>query len=301
MLRAPIRSGSAEYRMNAVWIAVGVTLVLGGLVVAWLNLRRRGRPRLSDEEIQREVVEHLRRTLPSVTIATEKPREIKLAGPNDQEATMFLDNLIAAVNASRGRMEDRERIYGEFSRPLRVFAGVDTRPSLNDQIDKILPRLVHREYLENMGGAEVLNRRLGETPLHVAYVVDEEASVRFVTVKDLEELGMSAEQLDELAMKNFRPKLPEGAYRDIMERAGKATILSEGDSFDASRLLLVMERLGPGEVIAAAVPDRDTLVIVPRPDEATWAKLETVAATPRSSRVILGRPLRVTSLGIEVR
>ena len=287
--------------MNAVWIAVGVMLVLGGLVVAWLNLRGRGGPGLSDEEIQREVVAHLKLALPTLKVVEEKPRELKLAGPDDQEATMFLDNLIVAVNASRGRAEDRERIYEEFSRPLRVFAGVETRPSVTAQTEKILPRLVHREYLESMGEAAVLNRRLGETPLHVAYVVDEEASVRFITDKDLEELGMSAEQLDELAMKNFRPKLPEGAYRDIMERVGKATILSEGDSFDATRLLLVMERLEPGEVIAAAVPDRDTLVIVPRPEEGTWEKLETVAATPRSSRVILGRPLRVTSLGIEVR
>lgn len=285
-----------------VGISIGVTLVLVGAVLLCINLlRRRRNMNLSDEQIQQEVVDHLARTLPGLSLAENKPGEIKLRNASGEEATMFMDNLIPAVRASRGRPRDRARIYDEFTRPLARYAGVTQEAPIGSQTDRIMPRLVHREYLDNMGPAGPVHRRLGESPLHVAYVLDEEASVRFLVERDLADLGMTIDQVDALAMKNFRPRLPEKAFRDIMERAGKATIISEGDSYDASRLLLMMDRLGPGEALAVAVPDRDTLVVVPNPSEGAWPALEKVAAEPRSSRVILSRPLRVTSTGIEVR
>jgi uncharacterized protein YtpQ (UPF0354 family) len=288
--------------MYLVWISIGVVLILAGVVLAWSNyLARRRGPRLSDDQIQQEVVAHLARTLPTLKVVELKPREIKLHNASGEEATMYLENLIASINASRGRDEDRARIYDEFTRPLGQYAGVVQVAPIATQTASIFPRLVHREYLDQMAPGDPVHRRIGETPLHVAYVLDEENSVRFITSKDLAELAMTQEQLEALAMGNFRPRLPEKSFREIMERPGKATVISTGDSYDASRVLLLMEHLGAGEVLGVAVPDRDTLVVVPQPDDAAWASLAGIAAKPRSSRVMLGRPLRITSLGMEVR
>lgn len=285
-----------------VGISIGVTLVLVGVALLTINLLRRRRAlRPADSQIQQEVVEHLARTFPTLSVAENAPGVIRLRNASGAEATMHMDNLIPAVRASRGRPGDRARIYQEFINPLARYAGVAEVRPLSSQTERIMPRLVHRDYIESMSGSGPIHKRLGETPLHVAYVLDEGSSVRFLVESDLSELGIDVERLDELAKANFRPRLPEKAFRDIMDRSGKATIISEGDSYDATRLLLILERLAPGRVVAAAVPDRDTLVVVPDPGEEAWPTLERVAATPRSSRVMLPRPLRLTSLGIEVR
>lgn len=285
-----------------VGISIGVTLVLVGAALLTINLiRRRPGVNLTDAQVQQEMVEHLGRTLPGLSVAESGPGLIRLRNASGAEATVHMDNLIPAVRASRGRPSDRARIYAEFAEPLARFAGGDAEASLASQIGRIMPRLVHQGYIESVAGSAPLHRRLGETPLHVAYVLDEASSVRFLVQSDLDALGWSIERLDATAMSNFRPRLPEGAFRDIMARSGKATIVSEGDSYDATRLLLILERLDPGRVVGAAVPDRDTLVVVPDPDEGAWPALERAAGSPRSSRVVLARPLRLTSLGVEVR
>lgn len=69
------------------------------------------------------------------------------------------------------------------------------------------------------------------------------------------------------------------------------------DTYDAARLLLVQDHLMPGESVAAIIPDRDTLVLVPLPRDDDWGPLRVLAGRP-VREPLYDRPLRVTFEGV---
>src|SRR5262249_51190113 len=74
------------------------------------------------------------------------------------------------------------------------------------------------------------------------------------------------------------------------------------DSFDAARLLLVPEHLEDGEAIAAVIPDRDTLALLPVPQDNDWSKIAELAKMPlKPDHLLLNRPVKVTRAGFEVK
>jgi hypothetical protein len=73
-----------------------------------------------------------------------------------------------------------------------------------------------------------------------------------------------------------------------------------GDTFDATRLLLVPEMLNEGEALAIVIPDRDTLGLLPVPADGNWAPIRKLARTPASPYTLLDKPLRATRDGFEV-
>ena len=77
-------------------------------------------------------------------------------------------------------------------------------------------------------------------------------------------------------------------------------MIKSGDTYDAARLLLVQQHLEPGEEIAALIPDRDTLALMPVPENEDWSNLAELARTPGGDRILLQAPLRVTADRIEV-
>ena len=71
------------------------------------------------------------------------------------------------------------------------------------------------------------------------------------------------------------------------------------DGLDAARLLLLPGLLRPGESVAAAVPDADTLIVVSVPASGDWS-LHKKLASMNEGEPLLGRPLRVTHGGISL-
>jgi hypothetical protein len=87
---------------------------------------------------------------------------------------------------------------------------------------------------------------------------------------------------------------------DVVRRAlaeNAVNVLEGGDSFDAERLLPVPGVLGEGEELAAAIPDRDTLVLASPPTDGDWSAMGKLARAPAGD-VLWPEPLRVTSTGI---
>jgi hypothetical protein len=114
--------------------------------------------------------------------------------------------------------------------------------------------------------------------LAVAYVVDQDRSVSYVTQERLAKWGISADDLHAAAIENLSAKSQElEAHAAQDESGGIYLILFQTmDGFDASRVLLpnLHEKLRGhlGSPFAAAIPNRDILLCF-RNDEETVAKL----------------------------
>ena len=105
--------------------------------------------------------------------------------------------------------------------------------------------------------------------------------------------------LHALALENLgRTFGPEPVRKTLSENS--ITMIKCLDSYDAARLLLLPGYLQPGEALAALVPDRDTLTILPLPGGGNWAPLAELAKSAASDHLLLDRPLRVTCDGFGV-
>jgi hypothetical protein len=202
----------------------------------------------------------------------------------------------------RPRVDPPRLIAVHFS----LFDGTTTTPLKPDEPeaparDKILPRLVTQAFLDRIPEDSPLpHRALDDTGLFVAYVEDGEHSVRFIMGTVADELGLSEYELNELALENLSQTvdMQQVVRRALAEAA--ITCIKARDSFDAARVLLIPNCLQPGEVLAALVPDRDTLTLVWPPRDGNWAPLAELAKVPASDHLLLDRPLQVTCEGFEV-
>ncbi len=166
--------------------------------------------------------------------------------------------------------------------------------------DRILPRLVTRAFVARVPPDNGFpHRPLGDTGLFVAYVVDGDDSVRYVMGPLVDEVGLGEEDLYELALTNLGKTFDFDALRESV-RKHSITAVKCLDTFDAARLLLVPRGLRPGEAVAALVPDRDTLTLLPVPHDGNWLPLAELAKVPASDHLLLDRPLRVTHDGFEM-
>src|SRR5262249_5007414 len=123
-----------------------------------------------------------------------------------------------------------------------------------------------------------------------------------LTPSDAKSLGVEGAALRALAMKNLGRSLSVENIRKMIA-GGQLNMVKKLDSFDAARLLLVQAALKPGESVAALVPDRDTLVVMPVPPDGNWSKLRELAKIPPGdpTHALLARPLLVTPEKIEAR
>ncbi len=168
--------------------------------------------------------------------------------------------------------------------------------------NRILPRIVTADFLDRAGTAnEVPHRPLGHTGLFIVYVMDDENSVRFIMGPLVGRLEMEEPDLYDLALTNLmktfdvrHPKLRESLRQNAI------TTIKCMDTFDAARLLLIPRFLQPGEALAALVPDRDTLTLMPIPADGNWQPLVELAKVPASEHLLLDRPLKVTCDGFTV-
>jgi hypothetical protein len=113
-----------------------------------------------------------------------------------------------------------------------------------------------------------------------------------------EELGLDLDSLHRRALENLARTFAPHGVRAVIDERSLVTVKS-GDSYDAARLLLVGRHLGEGEAVLAAIPDRDSLVLIPLPDdESDLSTLAKLAKTRGGARPICNQLLKVTKDGI---
>jgi hypothetical protein len=255
-------------------------------------------------DLARDFVAYLRANGLKVTVTkqTEDDLELSIAmGGHDAKPAIALENLERYVSdAVAGGASPAAAKQQLFAKYLATIRGFDHPPvTLAHDGEHVMPRLVPAGYVPS---ADVMIAgKLGDTGLEIAYVIDAEGSVKYLSRSDAKSLGLAPDALRALAMKNLARTMPVEALRKLV--AGSTfQVVKQMDSFDAARLLLLQAALKKGESVAALVPDRDTLVVAPVPADGNWEKLRAAAQVPSGGdHPLLKRPLLVTPDKIEAK
>lgn len=234
-----------------------------------------------------------------VTAESESHLALKLAG--GETGTLFLANvysgLAQALNDPAVRREAM-RAFVESALSQQAEAGQPL--SMAAHGSRLMPRLQPEDFLASGDAKDPLVRAPSGIPgLVTVFVLDGESSVMYLTESRLGELEIDAGGLREHAFRNLLRVTPEQPIRSAVE-GGALVMLKAGDSFDATRLLLVPQMLRPGEELAAFIPDRETLGLLAVPVDGDWKGIRKLARTPASPYALLDRPLRVRSDGFEI-
>lgn len=248
---------------------------------------------------RREFVAYLREQDPELRI-TEHPDRLEIARGAREPGTLFLHNFYGQM--AQVKLSDREAVravFAQFAGLVRESTTMRTPDPVRDRT-RVFPRLVPPAFLREAeaSGLAVPHRPYGDTGLLITYVLDSEHSMAHITEQTLGELGLTMESVHAVAMENLRGRFKPEIVRGVLERHAMS-VVKTADGYDAARLLLVPESLREGETVAAAVPDRDTLVLAPPPKDGDWGSYRKLARTP-AGPPLLDVPLSVTRNGVSV-
>jgi hypothetical protein len=260
--------------------------------------------------VRQELVEHLRRTTPELEISAVHEDRLELAMPGaapDSSATFYLARFYARMSAlpagdSPDRRAERATIYETIAATIRDGAtGLESLDAEAERVN-VMPRLVGDDALAALraqvaaAGKALPSLPSGIAGLSIVFVLDRPSAVAYLTADQLAALTLTAEE----ALAVGRANLARTFGRDVVRSAvGSATInvVKTGDTFDATRLLLVPGYLEAGESLVALVPDRDTLVLTQPPADGDWTGLRTLARAAAGDPLCTD-PLVVTPDGI---
>jgi hypothetical protein len=265
------------------WVLGAVALLLLFLFHARTHWRR---------FIRQQVREALE-ARPDVQIEKEGPDSFEVR-VGELTGTLYLGHLYAGLAGMRSQEQQKAAIR-DFVDNALAAPPQDPLNLLRDG-DRLMPRLFPSEALHQAPAAGPLPcRRSGLPGLVIAYVLDSERAVMYLTAKHLEELQLDIEALHVRAMENLRRSFAGARVRHALEQ-GSVQVVKTGDSFDATRILLVPEHLEAGEELLAVIPDRETLAFT-RIEGADLVGLCKLARIPASPHTLLDRPVRITREG----
>lgn len=269
-------------------------------IFLWIFMRR--------ADVRNEFIARLVKSRPEIQPLGVEGEWLLLRLPKIEEPVRFnLQNLADRVHHSRSRgYRQRLEVYDKSIRTLDETAASHEPMRIEIHGNRILPRLVPtefpRSFLQAAGKNPLVHRpAVGLPGLLIAYVLDAEASVRFLLRGDAQRLELTDEALDELAMTNLRARFKFDPVREQIDKGGIVDIRT-GDSFDAARILCVPENLRIGEAVCVLISDRDSMLIMPMP--AAGTDRERVAALAKSLHgsayyPLLNFPIKVTRGGFE--
>ena len=118
----------------------------------------------------------------------------------------------------------------------------------------------------------------------------------YVVRETLTELQLTPEEALGVARDNLAATSPRPLVRAALQD-GSLQVSKMGDTYDAARLLLLPGCLEHGEEVAAAIPDRDTLLVTRVPGDGDWSGLRKLARAA-AGEPLWREPLRVTREGV---
>lgn len=275
-----------------VWLIGGVVLIYLILRSARTSFRR---------SVREQAIAYLAREHPDVEVIDENERFLTVRSGDFDEGQLYLPNLyLAIVESKKHTPEDREDLFDKFIGGPVHDSKLMARPlSLDTHGDRVMPRIIPADALDALQERDdTPHTPLDVAELHVAYVLDYEHTAAYLTEGQREELDLDLASLHQRALENLAKTFAPDAVRVVVDKRSLVTVKS-ADSYDAARLLLVAQHLREGESVLAAIPDRDSLALIPEPDDDTdLSKLRKLAKTPGGDRLICDQLLKVTKDGI---
>ncbi len=272
------------------------------VVVVLLALLVRGALRWTRRRIRDRFVQFLQERHPEMEVVKVTDDAVLTRTERHGETVINLRTIYSNVLSSDARTpEDELPIFEAFMAAFAEHDRAAQEPlSLEACTDRLMPRLVPKGFYDRFPqGAGAPCTPVESLGLDIVYVLDAADSVRFLTRADLDELALTLEQLHDRSMENLRGTFPTSPVEEALAEPALVAVKNM-DSYDATRLLLVPEYLQPGQELAALIPDRDTLVLVRVSPDFDWRKLDKLARTPASGKVLLSRPVKVTHEGFQI-
>ena len=276
--------------------------VWGAVVLIALCLLLRAANKGFRRGVRAELIAYLKEKYPAWEVVAEHEDHLELRRDKLDEQ-MYLHKIYSALAAAKDNsLKEHHKIFQHFLDAIQEHRDLSNRAlNLAQDGNQIMPRLVQPDFLTSV--ARQIKDELPHTPvpatgLCVCYVLDGAESVMYLTKKHLGELGLELAALHARALDNLEKRFP----CDIVRQTAKSKaihVIKTLDSYDAARLLLVPKYLNEGEAIAAAIPDRDTLLLSPVPEDDNWTNLSKMARNAAGD-VLLNRPLKVSNGGYEL-
>lgn len=274
------------------WWAWGI---VGLVTVAIAGLFAR---RFFRREARRALVTYLREASPGLEVVEEHEDRLVVRMPDSASGPIFLERFYTDMSGATAP-EARRVVLERWAAVVEEGRELVGTLSLAEHGPRVLPRLVPLGFFDPPMDAPMPRRRLGDTGLWIVYVLDSPQSVAYLTDEHARDLGLTPEALHALALENLCKRTPPDVLASAL--TGAAVVrFAAGDSYDAARVLLLPGRLGEDGALAAAIPDRDTLVVTPVPADGDWSTLRKLTRAPGGDRLLLDRPLLVTSEGFEL-
>lgn len=250
--------------------------------------------------IKRELLEYLHTHHPELEAQATAPHQITVKTAAGEEGTLFLDRMYGEVAGIE--MDDLEGKREIFARWASVVSEGQAALEIGAQDGKrVFPRIVRSEFPDQaaaeVGSDPLPSQPLGPEGLVVVFVLDSEHSVAYLSQDQLQQLDLVPAEAMELAKRNLAGTFTRDVIRAVLDDGSISVVKSE-DTYDAARLLLVSESLEPGESVAALIPDRDTLVLAPTPNDGDWTALDRLARNA-AGEPLWRQPLMVTPQGIQ--
>lgn len=154
-----------------------------------------------------------------------------------------------------------DRLVGEIREHLASTSDL----LFDEAIDILLPQIRSEDWIRGnspaFGPGSLVREELLEG-LCLCFVLDEGDSMVFLTEGHLRAWGIDTAAVKNLAMTNLRRLASSSSELGLESGAAATQIVSQGDGYDAARMLLALERdVDDVGGLVFAVPDRDTLVV----------------------------------------
>ncbi len=249
-------------------LAVAVTLsacqpaskeITSGNAATWTN--RIQKPRLSERQFTRLYAEAVVIRLPGARVKIAGERELSVSLPGKHSLTAYLDNVWRDCRQSPA---DRAEICDRYLKALvAARQGMEESagpPATNSIVPVIKDELFMADMRKRVQGTNALVAERLVADLWIAYAVDHDNQIHFLSEGDRQKLGISLAELRPLAIGNLRHVIKEVSSRG----EGPLYMLTAGGTYEAS--LLLSDKLWGGMTnvvqgdFVAAVPSRDVLL-----------------------------------------
>ncbi|MEO6435706.1 MAG: DUF1444 family protein, partial [Tepidisphaeraceae bacterium] len=233
-----------------------------------------------------------------------------------QEFSLRVNGAVAPLeNLYRGSLLNPQELKHHVQRwaveLLRAAEGSpDAAAGFDDVKERVLPMVVRNAAEEDSpagGAGGVMSQPLVEG-LMIAYAIDNDRTIAYLSRARFEQWGISLEDLHDTAIENLIARSESIAAHAAQDENGKVNLIlfQTMDGYDASRLLLptLHERLREhlGSPFAAGIPNRDILLCF-RDNAETVARLKQQIADDykRMPHQVTDQLLLVTPDGIAPR
>lgn len=217
---------------------------------------------LSPKQFTETFATELRKTSPATKVTVKANLELLLTNAAGKESTAFLDN------AYKSYQQDTTLLRDVIQRYSASYLSQDSERAVEKS--RIVPIIKDKEWISEItaslkkhGASKPLDNVFEEynDQLLIVYAEDNPSNIRYITQKDLHNLGLNKAELKPLSISNLKNAIP----KIEIHKGPVVSMITAGGDYEASLLLLddiwKDKAIQVAGEIVVAIPSRDLLLV----------------------------------------